>query len=53
MNVVAGDLWKYIDKATASSTIPSSISAGTSITGGADLTAFAGWSWTAIADKLK
>ena len=53
MNVVAGDLWKYIDKATASSTIPSSISAGTSITGGADLTVFAGWSWTAIADKLK
>lgn len=53
MNVVPSDLWKYIDKATASSNIPSSIGAGTIITGGADLSAFTGWSWTAIADKLK
>lgn len=53
MNVAAGDLWKYIDKATSTSTLPSAISAGTSASGGADLKAFAGWSWTSIADKLK
>jgi hypothetical protein len=52
MNVVPADLAKYIDKSTGK-TIPSTITAGNSITGGADLTAFAGWSWTAIADKLK
>jgi len=52
MNVVAGDLYKYVDKATATN-VPATIKAGTTITGGADLTAFSGWSWTAIADKLK
>ena len=52
MDVASGDLFKYIDKATASN-VPATIKAGTSITGGADLTAFSGWSWAAIADKLK
>jgi hypothetical protein len=52
MNVVAGDLYKYVDKATVTN-VPATIKAGTTITGGADLTAFSGWSWTAIADKLK
>ena len=51
LNVTAANLWQYIDKATAASTIPASITAGTATY--ADLTAFAGWSWTAIADKLK
>jgi hypothetical protein len=52
MDVASGDLFKYIDKATASN-VPATIKAGTTITGGADLTAFSGWSWAAIADKLK
>jgi hypothetical protein len=52
MNVVPADLFKYVDKATAIN-VPATIKAGSSITGGADLTAFAGWSWVSIADKLK
>ena len=52
MNVVSGDLYKYVDKATPSN-VPATIKSGTTITGGADLTAFSGWSWTSIADKLK
>ncbi len=52
MNVASADLFKYIDKATASN-VPATIKAGTTITGGADLTAFSGWSWTSIAEKLK
>ena len=52
MDVASGDLFKYVDKATASN-VPATIKAGTTITGGADLTAFSGWSWAAIADKLK
>lgn len=52
LNVPSADLAKYIDK-SAGKTIPSAITAGTTITGGADLTQFAGWSWTAIANKLK
>jgi hypothetical protein len=51
LDVVGADLWKYIDKATITSTIPSSISAGTASY--ADLSVFNGWSWTAISDKLK
>ena len=47
----ANFLWQYIDKATAASTIPSTISTGT--TTYADLTVFNGWSWTAASDKLK
>lgn len=52
MNVASADLFKYIEKAT-SANVPASITAGTTITGGADLTVFNGWSWTAKADKLK
>jgi glutamine synthetase type III len=52
LNVVPADLFKYITDATASN-VPSTIKAGESITGGADLTAFAGWSWVSIAGKLK
>jgi hypothetical protein len=52
MNVASADLFKYVDKATASN-VPATIKAGTTITGGADLTAFSGWSWTSIAEKLK
>lgn len=52
LNVSSADLAKYIDKSEGK-TVPNTITAGTSITGGADLTQFAGWSWTAIADKLK
>ena len=52
MNVVPADLFKYVDKATAAN-VPATIKAGTTITGGADLTAFDGWSWISIAGKLK
>ena len=52
LNVPSADLAKYIDK-SAGQTIPSTIKAGSTITGGADLAAFASWSWTAIANKLK
>lgn len=52
MNVASADLFKYVDKATALN-VPATINAGTTITGGADLTAFSGWSWVSIADKLK
>jgi hypothetical protein len=52
LNVPSADLAKYIEKSTGQ-TIPSTITAGNSITGGADLAAFASWSWTAIANKLK
>ncbi len=51
LDVPPADLWKYINGATVASTIPSTITAGTAAY--ADLTAFNGWSWTAIADKLK
>jgi hypothetical protein len=51
LDVQAVDLWKYIDKATAVSSIPATISAGT--TAYADLTAFNTWSWTSIAGNLK
>jgi len=52
MNVVSADLYKYVEKATADN-VPATIKAGTTITGGADLTAFDGWSWISIAGKLK
>lgn len=52
LNVPSVDLFKYIDKATATN-VPAAFKTGTTITGGADLTQFSGWSWTAIADKLK
>lgn len=51
LDVASADLYKYIDKATAASVIPAGITAGTAAY--ATLTAFNGWSWTAIADKLK
>jgi hypothetical protein len=51
LDVLAADLWKYIHKATQSSVLPSTISAGT--TAYADLSVFNGWSWTSIAEKLK
>jgi hypothetical protein len=52
MDVNAADLFKYIDKATATN-VPATIKAGTTITGGATLSAFDGWSWISIAGKLK
>jgi hypothetical protein len=52
LNVPSADLAKYIDKSSGK-TIPTTIKAGSTITGGADLTVFANWSWTALADKLK
>jgi hypothetical protein len=52
MDVTAADLFKYVDKATATN-VPATIAAGTTITGGATLTAFDGWSWISIAGKLK
>jgi hypothetical protein len=52
MNVTAADLFKYIDKATTIN-VPATIKAGTTITGGATLSAFDGWSWISIAGKLK
>ena len=51
LDVTPANLWQYINGATVASTIPASITAGTAAY--ADLTAFNGWSWTAIADKLK
>jgi hypothetical protein len=52
MDVVSADLFKYVEKATADN-VPATIKAGTTITGGATLTAFDGWSWISIAGKLK
>ena len=47
----ANFLWQYVAGATAASTIPPTISTGT--TTYADLTVFNGWSWTAISNQLK
>lgn len=51
LDVPSASLYTYIDKAIITSNIPSGITAGT--TKYADLAVFNGWSWTAIADKLK
>jgi hypothetical protein len=51
LNVPTADLYMYIDKATASSTIPASITAGMATY--ADLTVFSNWSWTSKAGKLQ
>ncbi len=53
LDVASADLKNYIDKYKddATTPIPSTIAAGT--TQYADLTVFDGWSWTALAGKLK